>query len=119
MAKKKKKTTTKLKKRKVPVKRKITQRAVYIFWHSKHDPEKNADIYNNCVINSTAVQNGCLVTSAKIDVLLQSNDPAMKHWSGAGTIEVAFVKDDTKVATLMNPGFFCKEIDRKVTELCR
>ena len=93
-------------------------RVVYVFWHSSHDPQNNAELYCACVKNSPARQDGCDVRCRLVDLALQPPDPAAKHASG-NTIEVVSVKDDQKVGSLLNPSFSCTEINDLVDELCQ
>ena len=62
------------------------------------------------------MKDGCSVACQLVDT--QGNDPAKQYWSANNTIEVVGVKAGTKLQTLVNPGFFCREIHDMVASLC-
>ena len=95
----------------------MSSRTVLVFWDSNHNPEQNAKSYYQCVAEAPAVMAGRVVACRLIDTT--GNDPAKKHWSGSGTIEVVGVKDDAKQSSLLNPSFLCDDIRTMVEDLCR
>lgn len=86
-------------------------RAMYVFWDSQNDAEKDADDYCGLVQQNTPA--GCNVSCKKIDV--RSNDPAKKYSSG-DTIELASVKDDQKLDNRILPK--PSGVKQMVTALC-
>ena len=91
-------------------------RTVFVFWDSNHDPRQSAENHCRCADEAPAVRAGCVVSCRLIDTV--GNDPAKKHWSRSGTIEVVGVNDDAKQSSALNPSFLCEDIRALVAALC-
>ena len=92
----------------------MSNRTVFVFWDSDHDPLQTAEDYCKCVKDRPA--DGCTVNCRVIDT--RGNDPAKKHWCTTATLEVVGVKDDVRQWSLIRPSFKCDDIRARVKDLC-